>query len=136
MSLNKTTIIGHIGKDAEVKDFGNNKVINFSVAVTRKWKNKSGEEQSKTTWFEVSKWGNNVTLSNYLTKGTQVYVEGEIEADAFVSNQDGEAKGVLRLNAFNIQLLGSNRGKSNQTVEPKDDYELKPEEEDESDLPF
>ena len=121
MSLNKTTIIGHIGKDAEVKDFGNNQVINFSVAVTRKWKNKSGEEQSKTTWFEVSKWGNNTTLSNYLTKGTQVYVEGEIEADAFVSNQSEEAKGVLRLNAFNIQLLGSNRGKS--TEDAREDYQ-------------
>ena len=121
MSLNKTQIIGHIGKDAEVKDFGNNQVINFSVAVTKKWKNKSGEEQSKTTWFEVSKWGNNTTLSNYLTKGTQVYVEGEIESDAFVSNQSGEAKGVLRLNAFNIQLLGSNRGKS--TEDAREDYQ-------------
>lgn len=121
MSLNKTTIIGHIGKDAEVKDFGNNQVINFSVAVTKKWKNKNEEEQSKTTWFEVAKWGNNVTLSNYLTKGTKVYVEGEIEADAFVSNQSGEAKGVLRLNAFNIQLLGSNRGKS--TEDAREDYQ-------------
>src|SRR5690625_5275709 len=132
MSLNKTQIIGHIGKDAEVKDFGNNQVINFSVAVTKKWKNKNEEEQSKTTWFEVAKWGNNVTLSNYLTKGTQVYVEGEIEADAFVSSQDGEAKGVLRLNAFNIQLLGSGRGKPKEINE----FELNDNDEEDDNLPF
>lgn len=124
MSLNKTQIIGHIGKDAEVKDFGNDQVINFSVAVTRKWRNKSGEEQSKTTWFEVAKWGNNVVLSNYLTKGTQVYIEGEIEADAFISSQTGKARGVLRLNALNIQLLGSNR--NNSTEDTRADYQTDP----------
>lgn len=100
-----TQIIGHIGHDAEVKDLGHNQVINFSVAVTENWKNQQGEKHSKTTWFEISKWGNNVGLAPHLTKGTQVYVSGKPEARAFI-NKQGEAVAVNGINASVITLLG------------------------------
>jgi len=135
--MQKTQIIGYIGKDAEVKDFNTNQVINFSVACTETW-TKNGEKQSKTTWYEVARWGNNVKLAQYLKKGTQVYVEGTVEADAFIGN-DGDAKGVLRLTAFKIELLSGGKSQSNnQTSDPKPKYDnfTAPEENEEDDLPF
>src|SRR5699024_3255450 len=99
---------------------------------------KNGEKQSKTTWYEVARWGNNVKLAQYLKKGTQVYVEGTVEADAFIGN-DGDAKGVLRLTAFKIELLSGGKSQSNnQTsdLKPKYDNFTAPEENEEDDLPF
>lgn len=104
--LIRTEIIGHIGQDAEVKDVGNNQVINFKVAVTETWKNQQGEKQSKTTWFEVSKWGNNVAIASYLKKGTLVYVEGKPESRAYINNE-GQDVAVNGIKARDIQLLGS-----------------------------
>ncbi len=103
--LIRTEVIGNIGQDAEVKDLGSNQVINFSVAVTENWKNQQGEKQSKTTWFEVSKWGNNVGIAQYLKKGTQVYISGKPEARAFM-NKEGEAVAVNGIRANDIKLFG------------------------------
>lgn len=73
--MNKQEIIGFIGQDAEVKDYNQNQVINFSVAVTEGYTNKStGEKITNTIWFECAKWGNNTQIAQYLKKGTQVYI--------------------------------------------------------------
>lgn len=101
----RTEVIGHIGQDAELKEVGNTQVINFTVAATENWKNQQGEKQSKTTWFEVSKWGNNVAVAQYLKKGKEVYVSGKPEARAFV-NKEGQAVAVNGINASEITLLG------------------------------
>lgn len=105
--MNRTDIIGRLGKDAEVKDVGGTQVINFSVAVSENWKDKNGEKQEKTTWYECAKWGNNVGIAPYLKKGTQVYVSGNAEARAYVNNE-GDAVGVLGIRVFQIELLGGN----------------------------
>ena len=103
--MQKTQLIGHLGQDSEVKDLGNNQVINFSVAVTDTWVDKQGNKQSKTTWYEVAKWGNNVAVAQYLKKGTQVFVEGKPEARAFL-NKQGEAVAVNGINCQSLILLG------------------------------
>lgn len=100
-------LIGHLGKDAEVKEIGNTKVINFSVAVTERFKNQKGELVENTTWVDVAKWGTNVTVAQYLKKGTQVYISGKPSARGYISNGSNEANGVLCVTAFNIKLLGS-----------------------------
>lgn len=125
--MRKTQIIGRIGNDAEVKKFNDNSVINFSVAVSEKFKD--GE---KTTWYECAKWGNNTKVAEYLTKGTQVYVEGVSEARAYIGN-DGEAKAVNGLNAFRVQLLGGLNQKDVKEIEVKEPETLEPQKDD---LPF
>lgn len=109
--MQQTQILGRLGKDAEVKDVGDTQVINFSVAVSENWKDKNGEKQEKTTWYECAKWGNNVGIAPYLKKGTQVYVSGNAEARAYVNN-DGDAVGVLGIRVFQIELLGSKDSQS------------------------
>jgi len=103
----KTSVIGNLGKDANVKEVNGKKVINFSVAHTEKFKNANGEDISKTTWVECAYWNDKIAVAAYLKQGTLVYVEGLPEADAYL--KDGAAKATLRLRVGNIQLLGGNK---------------------------
>ncbi len=67
------TIIGHLGRDPDVKDIGDKKVANFSVAVTKKIK---GEET--TSWYDCAAWGRQAEIAGqYLTKGSPVMIVGE-----------------------------------------------------------
>ena len=96
--MNKTTLIGRVGNDATAKEINGKTVHNFSVAVSKKV---NGNEQ--TTWFDCAIW-EKPNVATYIKKGTHVYLEGEVKADAYL--KDGEAKSVLRLTVFQIQLLG------------------------------
>lgn len=111
-------LIGHLGKDAEVKEIGNNKVINFSVAISKKYKDRNGQWVESTTWVDVNKWGENTNVAPYLKQGTQVYVSGEPSARAYLGN-DNQAKGVLSVNAFNIKLLGTANSQDNRPSKGK-----------------
>ena len=75
------TIVGNLGSDPEMRYTATGvPVTSFSVAVSRSWTNQQGERQEKTTWFRVSAWEKLAELcSQYLTKGRQVLVVGEIE---------------------------------------------------------
>ena len=99
----KAIIIGHLGKDAEVKDVNGKKVINFSVAHTEKYKDSQGAEQSKTTWVECAKWGETTAIAPYLKKGTQVYVEGTPEIRTW--EKDGKTNANFACRVGMVQLL-------------------------------
>ena len=104
----KTIIVGNLGQDPEMRYTPSGKAVtNFTVAVNRKWTNQSGEQQEKTTWFRVAAWDKLAELCNqYLSKGRLVLVEGEVEANAYTS-QEGEARASLELTARNVRFLGS-----------------------------
>lgn len=113
--MNRLEIIGHIGNDAEVKDLGSNQVINFSVAVSESYINKtSGEKVTNTTWFECAKWGNNTSIAQYLKKGTLVYISGKANNRAW-QNEQGEIKVVNGILINHIELLASKQNNENNT---------------------
>ena len=112
--MQRIELIGHIGQDAEVKDFNDNQVINFSVAVTESYTNKQGEKISNTTWYECAKWGNNTSVAQYLKKGTQVFVSGKPQSRAW-QKEDGTLVSNLGVNVFNLTLLGSKNENQNQS---------------------
>lgn len=82
-SLNKVTLIGNLGKDPEVRTFGNGgKVCNFSIATSEKWRDKqSGETKEKTEWHNISVLSEGLVgvCERYLKKGSKVYVEGKMQ---------------------------------------------------------
>lgn len=106
----KLQVIGHLGKDAIVKEVNGKNVINFSVCHTEKWKDAQGNQKEKSTWVEAAYWSDKTGIVPYLTKGQQVFVEGAPEADAYLSS--GEAKGTLRVRVASIQLLGGGGDKA------------------------
>ena len=75
--MNKLQIIGRITKDAELRSSGEKMVSNFTVAVDDGW-----GENKKTIWVRCALWGDRAaSLEKYLTKGTQVYVDGRLNHD-------------------------------------------------------
>jgi len=79
--VNKIIIIGHLGRDPEMKYTPDGKAVTtFSVASSRKYITSSGEQREETEWFNCSAWGKLADVCNeYLTKGKQVYVEGRLK---------------------------------------------------------
>jgi single-strand DNA-binding protein len=101
----KLQIIGNLGKDCVVNTVNGKNVINFTVAHTEKYRDSQGNNQEKTTWVDCAYWSDKTGVAQYLTKGKQVYVEGQPEARAF-SRNDGTAGASLSLRVRDIQLLG------------------------------
>lgn len=109
----KLQIIGHLGKDAEVKQISNRNVIQFSVAHSESWKDNQGVKQSRTTWVNCSYWTEKTGIAPYLKKGTQVYVEGQPEAQEWTGN-DGKMNASLVCRVAKIELLGGQQQQSQQ----------------------
>lgn len=106
----KLLIIGNLGADAVIKEVGGSSYISYSVCHTER--SRDGKEFS--TWVNVMQKTNdsNPKILPYLTKGTQVYVEGNPSAGAYVDG-DGKARASLSLWSFKVDLLGSPRGSEN-----------------------
>ncbi|MBI5856040.1 MAG: single-stranded DNA-binding protein [Sphingobacteriales bacterium] len=106
----KMQVIGNLGKDCTVNTVNGKNVINFTVAHTEKYKDSQGNQQEKTTWVDCAYWTDRTAVAQYLTKGKQVYVEGQPEARSFQRN-DGTPGSSLSLRVREVQLLGG-RGDS------------------------
>jgi single-strand DNA-binding protein len=98
-------VIGNLGKDCVVNNVNGKSVINFTVAHTEKYKDSQGNNQEKTTWVDCAYWTDRTAIAPYLTKGTQVFVEGNPEVRSFQRN-DGTAGASLSLRIREVQLLG------------------------------
>ncbi len=103
-----TVILGNVGRDPELRSTqGGVAVCDFSVAVSRRWNDRnSGQQREETTWFKVSCWrGLAETVSQYVQKGMQILVTGEVKASAYLGN-DGQARASLEITARDVQFLG------------------------------
>ena len=105
-SVNKVILVGHLGRDAETKFTPSGvSVTRFSVATSRRWKDQqSGEWKEETDWHNVSLWRAE-NLSQYLTKGKQVYVEGRLQTRSY-EDKDGQKKYSTEVVADDVLLLG------------------------------
>ncbi len=103
----RVMIIGNLGSDPDMRYTPSGvPVTSFNVAVNRRWKAADGTMQEKTTWFRVTAWRQLAeTCNQYLSKGRQVFVEGEIEVGAYMA-QDGTPRGSLEVTARDVRFLG------------------------------
>jgi len=100
----QVTLIGNIGADAEMRYTPEGKAVSsFNVAVTRK---RRGGDQ--TTWVRVSVWEKMAeSLTQYLTKGKQVFIVGELEdPNAYMDKKTNEPRATIQVTAREIKLLG------------------------------
>lgn len=109
-SVNKVILVGHLGRDAETKFTpGGVSVTKFSVATNRRWKDQqSGEWKEETDWTNVVLWRAE-NLANYLTKGTQLYVEGRLQTRSY-EDKDGKKVYSTEVVADEVILLGGKGG--------------------------
>jgi single-strand DNA-binding protein len=109
-SVNKVTLIGHLGRDAETKFTPSGVAMTkFSVATNRRWKDQqTGEWKEETDWANVVLWRQE-NLANYLTKGKQVYVEGRLQTRSY-DDKDGKKQYMTEVVAEDVILLGGRGG--------------------------
>jgi single-strand DNA-binding protein len=130
-SVNKATLIGHLGKDPEIRTFQNGgRVANLSIATSESWKDKeSGERKERTEWHRVSITSDGlVTVAEkYLSKGAKVYVEGKLETRKW-TDRDGierySTEVVLRPYSGELVLLDSRKDEPGAASVPGNDDEI------------
>ena len=106
--MKQIQIIGHLGKDAEVKNSSGTDYTVFSVAVTEKVK---GEDV--TTWFDCFKYSTNDNLRPYLTKGSKVFIQGAVSFKT--AEKDGKTYVNVSVNVDKLQLIGQKQEQSQPT---------------------
>ena len=136
--LNKVMIIGNLGKDPEMRFTPSGQsVTNFTVAVSRSWKNSDGQPQEETEWFNIDAWGRLAELTNeYLSKGRKVYVEGRLRTESWEDKNTGEKKYRTKVVASDIQFIeprggaqsdsGYGGGTASPSPEPDQSFEEMP----------
>jgi single-strand DNA-binding protein len=107
-SVNKVILIGHLGKDPEVKFTPQGTpVAKVTVATNSKFKGKDGNWQETTEWHNVVLWQRLAEIAGeYLKKGGQVYIEGRLQTRSWDDKQTGQKKYMTEIVANDLVLLG------------------------------
>ena len=124
-SLNKVLLIGRLGADPEVKQMVNGKsVARISLATSQTWKDKNtGEKKEKTEWHRIVVFNEGLVnvVQQYLKKGAQVYVEGQLSTRKWKDEQSGQDKysTEILIQGYNssLTMLG---GSSQNTISSQD----------------
>lgn len=116
----KGTLIGNLGRDAELKMIGNAQYAVFSVAHSERRTDKNGQPQEMTTWVRCMKRDNDAKLAPYLVKGKKVYVDGRLSLGSYVTQQ-GESRYELSIWVDNLEFMdsrGDGQGQPMQQPQP------------------
>ena len=105
--VNKVILIGHLGKDPEVRYLeGGIAVAKFSLATTESYKDKTGKKVDQTEWHNIVLWrGLAEVAEKYLKKGMQVYIEGRIRSRSW-DDKEGNKKYTTEILGDNMTMLG------------------------------
>jgi len=107
-SVNKVILVGHLGKDPEVKYTPQGTpVAKFTMATNERFKGKDGNWQDRTEWHNVVAWQRLAEIAGeYLKKGSQVYIEGRLRTDSWDDKETGQKKYRTDIIASDMVLLG------------------------------
>ena len=119
-SINKVILIGNLGRDPEIRSMqSGNKMASFSIATSKRWKDKNTQEQKeKTSWHNIVVFGDGLVdiVEKYVKKGSKIYVEGELQTRKW-QDKDGNdrytTEVVIQGYNCNLTLLDSRNNNSN-----------------------
>ena len=110
IGINKVIIVGNLGGDPDTRFMPSGKAVcNISVASSESWNDKeTSEKQEKTEWHRIVFFGRLAEIaSEYLKKGSQVYVEGKLRTRKWVT-REGDDRWTTEIVANQMQILGKN----------------------------
>ncbi len=109
--LNKVLLIGNLGRDPEMRSLPSGQpVANFSLATSRRWKDRDGNKKEETEWHNIVVFGKQAEIAGqYLNKGKQVYIEGRIQTRNW--EKDGVKHYRTEVICDNFQMLGGAGGR-------------------------
>lgn len=113
------SLIGHLGKDPEIKEVGENrKLARYTIATNEFFKNAKGERISKATWHNVHSWGKLAEImENYAKKGMEVAVEGKLVTNDW-EDKNGSKHHSVEIEASDVLFL-SQKSKEEKKAEKK-----------------
>jgi single-strand DNA-binding protein len=105
--LNKVILIGNLTRDPELRSTpGGTSVVNFGIAVNRRYTNRDGEKVEDVDFFNIVVWGKmGETCHTYIKKGTPVAIEGRLSSRSW-QTEDGQKRTAVEVIAENVQFLG------------------------------
>lgn len=116
--LNKSLLIGNIGKDPEIRvnQTSGRKVVTFSLATSRRYRDNNGEQKELTDWHNIVGYGKVADMFEQLQvkKGTTLYVEGAIQNRSWINQTTGQKQYTTEVIIENFQFL-TPRGQGNTT---------------------
>lgn len=117
--LNKVILIGRLGRGPEVRYMPNGEAVcNFSVATSEKYTDKNGQRQESTEWHNVTMYRKLAEIAGkYLTKGSQVYLEGKIQSRKY-TDKNGVERTAYDIIANEMKMLGGNAQTPAQKQQP------------------
>ncbi|GAC1366637.1 MAG: single-stranded DNA-binding protein [Herpetosiphon sp.] len=109
--LNKVQVIGRLGADPEIQYTSQGSAITrMRIASTRTWRTSEGETREDTEWFRVVAWNKlGEICSQYLTKGSKVYIEGRLQTRSWDDPQSGQKRYNTEVIANDMIMLDSKR---------------------------
>jgi single-strand DNA-binding protein len=113
-SLNRVTLIGNLGRDAEVRYTASGEAVaTLNLATTDAWTDKaSGERRENTDWHRIVLWGRTAeALAEYLTKGKSICIEGSLQTRKW-QDKEGLERYTTEVRASRVVLLGGERSAS------------------------
>ena len=105
--VNKAILVGNLGRDPELRTTPNGQsVVNFTLATSETWTDKSGERVERTEWHRIVVWGRTAEMcAQYLSKGRTVYIEGRIQTREW-EDKDGNKRYTTEINANTVNFIG------------------------------
>lgn len=110
-SFSRVVLVGNLGRDPEMRYLpSGDPVVNFSIAVNRRRRGSDGNYMDETDWYRINCFRRNAEIADqYLKKGTQVLVEGQLAIRQFTGN-DGVERTNVEVNCDNFIMLGTREG--------------------------
>ena len=127
-SLNKAMLIGHVGKDPEIRYTGAGKAVaSFSMATSDSWKDKtSGQMTEKTEWHNIVAWDRLAEIfGEYVKKGKKMYIEGRIQNRSY-DDKDGNKRYISEIVVTDFLFLDSAGGGGGNSGEQRTSSYAKP----------
>ena len=119
--INKVIILGNLGNDPEIRTMPNGEMIaNISVATSESWTDKNtGEKKTQTEWHSIVLYRRLAEIAGqYLTKGSQVYIEGRLKTRKW-QDSNGQDRYTTEIQGDNLQMLGGRNQDAAQNQPPK-----------------
>jgi single-strand DNA-binding protein len=111
-NFNKVYLMGNLTRDPEMRVTPKGTAIcQFGLAISRSWKDESGQAKEETTFVDIESWGKQgEIISKYCAKGRPLFVEGRLKFDQWEDKTSGQKRSKLKVVLENFQFIGSREG--------------------------
>ena len=130
-SVNKVILLGNLGRDPDIRSMqSGSKMASFSIATSKRWKDKSTQEQKeKTSWHNIVVFGDGLVdiVEKYVKKGSKLYIEGELQTRKWQDKDQNDrytTEIVLQGYNCNLTLLDSRHNTNNIEQQPTSDNQI------------